>query len=162
LLRGFFSRLGNAVESRLEAMNIGITPLDAAAITGLSHAGACRFIIAIKFNLIQKFIFRAKKNSFFAFLEKFAMFVSAVCQQHAPAGWNFECAGRVLVWANNAKKSQSDLGSGERPRIVIAIDFVALQRKSQKFVTMDLNFSLRVAGKLTQDKMPPKTPFSVA
>ena len=139
------------IEHDLEAMHIGIFAFNTAPVARFGNASSGWFITAIELYLIEQLIGGSKELRFLALLKKLLMLRRPIRQQQATAGRDFKGACGVLVGADVAQQSKSDLGAGQRMCVVVLVHLPALVRARQQVITVKCEGL--TPGKLLEDHM---------
>src|SRR6516164_6388822 len=88
------------------------------------------------------------------------MFLGTLRQKHASTSRDFKSARGVLLGTDSSEKSQADPCAGQRPCILVAIDFLTLVYTSDQFIVLECKG--RRPGNLMQDDVPAWGPLAVA
>jgi len=92
-------------------MYIGVPAFFAAPIASLSNALPGRFIAAVKLQLVHQLLARPKELGLFSLFKKLLMFLITISEQHTAAGRDLERASGVLVGADLAQETKTDVGT---------------------------------------------------
>src|SRR5438093_170835 len=102
-------------------MHISILPLNAASIACVAKCISCRVVCAIETDFVNQLLDGIEELRLLAFGEKFLVLRGSVGQEQTATSWNLEGTRGVLVGPGLTKKSESDPGPRQCPRIIFSV-----------------------------------------